>query len=961
MFDSKKLKRLFSSFLVFTMVSLPVVSAEGLDFEASDESDVEVSSFEIVSEGDIEFESIDFELEASDEDDFEITDITIISDIDENPFLEDPVIEDIVIIDPVVEDIAIEDIVIEDVLILPVPSSGGSGGGNFGEAVAAPGPVVAPGPPAMPTGVEVVAVGGNGGVGEGDVVLTWDANTESDISHYTVWLEVDDGGSHVQADYSAVDYCTDDGCSVIIRSLINDRLHSFQVVAVDEDGEQSPASAPVSITLEDVVCEDVDPLNPTIASDPVASNGTELEDGSIELEVGDYILFTDIQNDTEDFEDGGAWVGDDVDHLDCSPLYQFDLDSLSYRCLAASPVEEIIVSMTMDHGEGSCNRFEQSNNIYVSIVEPVVDGEPGEGDPVEEEPVVESVNLVRDGEMEQELLERNWKGEFGTAVRVEEDGSQVMLLAQEEGNSYEGIQQRNIALEAGHTYRLGYDYKIAYGRVFSGIYLGSGEDAYGDFEMEYGYSSINGEWTTYLREFTVPDDWLPEHGMKLRIMADNRITDSSALAEAFIDNVYIYDIGRYSIITDGDMEAVGTGYWTESVGTADSYKISDNVGDTSLYLESEENTYGGVTQKDLFLEVDVAYTLSFDYLIDIGHILSGIYLGTGEDAWSDFEGEYGWLDSNGRRWLHYEREFTISSDSVDGWTTGDSAFLGIWIDDRAFLDNGIGASGYVNNVRLEKSNGEGPIFPVVEEPVADPVEEEPVVEEPVVAPASSSAPSGGGIVLPPVPAPSAVNLQSDDDFEGEELDGNIGLQSEDDIADPFDDIDGHWSEDYVEELRLMGVVSAKSGNSFSPESYFTRAELTKLVLDINGVEVAESVSEKPYNDVEVDAWYAPYIAKATELEIVHGHDDSTGNFGPNDYVSRAEAVKILGEASGLEITGGEMDFTDTVAGEWYEAYVAFALLKGVIDGYGDGTFGPEDKLRRGEIAKMALNMFKLTQ
>jgi len=86
-----------------------------------------------------------------------------------------------------------------------------------------------------------------------------------------------------------------------------------------------------------------------------------------------------------------------------------------------------------------------------------------------------------------------------------------------------------------------------------------------------------------------------------------------------------------------------------------------------------------------------------------------------------------------------------------------------------------------------------------------------------------------------------------------------------------------------------------------------------------------------------------------DKNIVSGNPD--GTFGPNNTINRAALAKILVEAkySG-QATGGNC-FSD-VKDEWFAPYVCFAKEKGIVSGYDDGTFKPNNNVSFVEAAKM---------
>ncbi|MBD3360992.1 hypothetical protein GF366_04295 [Candidatus Peregrinibacteria bacterium] len=188
--------------------------------------------------------------------------------------------------------------------------------------------------------------------------------------------------------------------------------------------------------------------------------------------------------------------------------------------------------------------------------------------------------------------------------------------------------------------------------------------------------------------------------------------------------------------------------------------------------------------------------------------------------------------------------------------------------------------------------------------------------------------------------------------------GGVILQEDEDIADPFTDTEEHWAEEFIEELRLMGVVHGTEGGKFEPDTSLTRAEAVKIALGIYEIELlSDTVDEKPFPDVETDEWYAPYLETGKEYEIVSGYGD--GLFRPNQVITRAEALRILLESSGLTIEDGETPYSDIEQYAWYKKYVAYATSIGLVEGYTDGTFRPYQPITRAEFSKLAVLLLEI--
>jgi hypothetical protein len=120
------------------------------------------------------------------------------------------------------------------------------------------------------------------------------------------------------------------------------------------------------------------------------------------------------------------------------------------------------------------------------------------------------------------------------------------------------------------------------------------------------------------------------------------------------------------------------------------------------------------------------------------------------------------------------------------------------------------------------------------------------------------------------------------------------------------------------------------------------------------------------DDVEEGDWFYPAVRAAMYFGDMTGYAD-TDLFGPNDVLTRGQAVTVLfhraaryfdlGPYSATEDTAG---FTDTEAGAFYTQALNWAAAIGGVHGYaGTGRFGPDDPVTRQEFAVMMENMFNL--
>jgi hypothetical protein len=103
-------------------------------------------------------------------------------------------------------------------------------------------------------------------------------------------------------------------------------------------------------------------------------------------------------------------------------------------------------------------------------------------------------------------------------------------------------------------------------------------------------------------------------------------------------------------------------------------------------------------------------------------------------------------------------------------------------------------------------------------------------------------------------------------------------------------------------------------------------------------------------------WAEANIKKLVTAEAIAGYPDKT--FKPDNTITRAEFAVTLVKALKLETKTGKV-FTDT-ANHWAKDYIATANAYGIINGYSDTAFGPDDVITREQMAVMIVKAAKLT-
>ena len=122
--------------------------------------------------------------------------------------------------------------------------------------------------------------------------------------------------------------------------------------------------------------------------------------------------------------------------------------------------------------------------------------------------------------------------------------------------------------------------------------------------------------------------------------------------------------------------------------------------------------------------------------------------------------------------------------------------------------------------------------------------------------------------------------------------------------------------------------------------------LLVLVSLVSVLAVGASAASK-YSDVE-GHWGQSYVEYYTETGVVNGYPD--GTFKPNNRITRAEAAQVL--LNYFKFTGEGKGFSDVKPTDWYYKAVLASQQNGAFEGYEDGTFKPTANITRQEVIVM---------
>jgi hypothetical protein len=182
-----------------------------------------------------------------------------------------------------------------------------------------------------------------------------------------------------------------------------------------------------------------------------------------------------------------------------------------------------------------------------------------------------------------------------------------------------------------------------------------------------------------------------------------------------------------------------------------------------------------------------------------------------------------------------------------------------------------------------------------------------------------------------------------------------GAAPENNSSEIFEDVSSwHPNARAIYALKKKGIISGYADSKFRPDDKITRAELVALIEKSKGASPHGLLNSYCFKDVQKQ-WYANYVCHAKNKGWVSGKGD--GTFGPDEYVNRAAAYKLLLGAFNVDVdtedVGDVAKIYNDVGGEdWFAPHVYSAFQKGWVEKNADNNFYPYEELNRGQVAEL---------
>lgn len=168
-----------------------------------------------------------------------------------------------------------------------------------------------------------------------------------------------------------------------------------------------------------------------------------------------------------------------------------------------------------------------------------------------------------------------------------------------------------------------------------------------------------------------------------------------------------------------------------------------------------------------------------------------------------------------------------------------------------------------------------------------------------------------------------------------------------------------WFSEAIHYLAENKIAEGITNDTFEPEKNITREEFVKMIICAFGLE--DNAARTSFKDTNMNSWHYLYIASAQKYHIVEGETDEF--FGVGKSITREDMTTILDRVFNLKDIHmqerAEVEFSDQTQISLYAQEGVMRMYKfGVINGFEDGSFGPQKNATRAMAAQMIYNILK---
>lgn len=142
-------------------------------------------------------------------------------------------------------------------------------------------------------------------------------------------------------------------------------------------------------------------------------------------------------------------------------------------------------------------------------------------------------------------------------------------------------------------------------------------------------------------------------------------------------------------------------------------------------------------------------------------------------------------------------------------------------------------------------------------------------------------------------------------------------------------------------------ISGYDDGEFKPDNNITRAEAARII--INAFDYRYTSNDSEFADVSIKDWFYDDVATMESMGVMTGYED--GTFAPNQTMTRAEFSVVMCRVLNIQKNSGKSKLSD-VSDHWASQYINALVKKKIISGYENGTFRPDNPITRAEVVTL---------
>lgn len=173
--------------------------------------------------------------------------------------------------------------------------------------------------------------------------------------------------------------------------------------------------------------------------------------------------------------------------------------------------------------------------------------------------------------------------------------------------------------------------------------------------------------------------------------------------------------------------------------------------------------------------------------------------------------------------------------------------------------------------------------------------------------------------------------------------------------------ENHKNYKAISYLYGENILNGYPNGTYQPEKTVNRVEAIKILLLSNGIAPNTKLDDLPFSDTNINEWYAPYLETAYTNGVINGYPD--GKFRPNQDVNRVEFLKMALELKGIatDPNTGSI-YSDIQRNAWYAPYAIYTKERNLLETK-NNQLKPTKGMSRAEVAEMIyrINVLEQTQ